>query len=204
MHDVLGQHVGLGLLGAPEREQHRRLEDEQHPERADELGKRRRVAQRPERDELGRRADREHDPEAEYQRRPGREVQQVDPQRPEGVAGEHREPAGGQVDDSRAAVGEHNAERDPGDQRARAEPEQRVQQYLCHLPGCHRDACHDGGCNHPADFTNTCLPLYRKNCVLSLHTAGALEYLPQSRDGAPRATGPVNALALASTADGVI
>ena len=53
-------------------------------------------------------------------------------QRPEGVAAEHRDGAGGEVDDPRPSVGQHDGERDAGDQRSRAEAEEDEQQNLLH------------------------------------------------------------------------
>src|SRR5262249_11436241 len=53
-----------------------------------------------------------------------------------GVAAEHRHAAGREVDDPRPAVGEHHAERDPGDERAGTEPEQDEQQDLLHVFIC--------------------------------------------------------------------
>src|SRR5919197_1153300 len=58
-----------------------------------------------------------------------------------------------------------------------------------------------GGCSHGAALTKLLPPSYVKNCVRSLQTAGALPYLPHCSSGAPRATGPLNALSLSSTAD---
>ena len=100
-------------------------------------------------------------------------MQQIRGQRPERIPGEHRHAAGREVDDPRASVGQNDAERDAGDQRARAEPEQREQQDLLHVsgPSLTRDVAegphigrrlrfaHDGGWSHPAVLTNTCFPL---------------------------------------------
>ena len=44
-------------------------------------------------------------------------------------------------------------------------------------------------------FSNWPLPLYLKNFVWSLQTAGASEYLAHCTDGAPKACGPLNAFA---------
>ena len=46
------------------------------------------------------------------------------PERPERVAGEHGDRSGGQVDHARAAVEEHDAERDARDQRSRSQPQE--------------------------------------------------------------------------------
>src|SRR5579875_2104376 len=65
----------------------------------------------------------------------------------------------------------------------------------------------DGGWSQPAILVHCGFPLvtppvYSKNWMRSLQTAGALGYLPQASAGAPSACGPVNALALARMAEG--
>ena len=88
--------------------------------------------QRPERDELDQHAERDEDDERDDQRGGRRRVPAVDAglERPVGVAGDHRDGAGREVDDPRAAVGQDDAEGDPGDQRAGAEPEDREEEEL--------------------------------------------------------------------------
>ena len=51
---------------------------------------------------------------------------------PEGVAAEHRERADREVDDPRAPVGQHDAERDARDERAGPEAQHDEQQYFFH------------------------------------------------------------------------
>src|ERR1051326_1280225 len=65
----------------------------------------------------------------------------------------------------------------------------------------------DGGCSQPDSLDHCGLPLvtppvYSKNWIWSLHTPGALAYLPQSSAGAPSACGPLNAFAAVKIADG--
>ena len=55
-----------------------------------------------------------------------------DRQGPHRVARHHRDGSGGEVDDSRPAVGEDDAEREPGDQRAAPETEQCEEKNLLH------------------------------------------------------------------------
>ena len=59
----------------------------------------------------------------------------------------------------------------------------------------------DGGWSQPASLVHgVCRlvtpPVYSKNWMRSLQTAGAFAYLPQSSEGAPSACGPVNAFGL--------
>ena len=62
------------------------------------------------------------------------------PERPEEVRSDHRDRAHGDVDHARAPVDEDDAERNARDQRARAEPERRVEEDVPHRSSTHETA----------------------------------------------------------------
>jgi hypothetical protein len=122
----------LRLRADPERERHRRLRDEQQPERRGQLRERRRRPQGPKDPELDQEPDAEQEDGRDHERRCRRHVhaELSGPQRPVAVPGEHRHRTGREVDDPRAAVGEDDPDRDPRDQRPCAEAEDREEDDL--------------------------------------------------------------------------
>src|SRR6185437_11292781 len=123
----------LRLRGGAEGEEHRRLGDQQDAEAGDHLRQGRGVAQRPEDSELDKRTAGHHEQQGKRQRGTRRQGGDLSGgQRPVGVAAEHRHRADREVDDARAPVGQHDAERYARDERAGPEAQHDEQQYLVH------------------------------------------------------------------------
>ena len=76
--------------------------------------------------------DRHQDRDDDGRGRRQREAEVVGLERPERVRGDHRDGAGGEVDDPRAAVRHDHGHRDPGDHRARPEAEQDEENDVLH------------------------------------------------------------------------
>ena len=131
----IGMMVGCGMLGRPEREEHRRLRREQDAERGDELRQRRGGAQRPEDRELDRDGDDDHEDVGEGDRKRGgeREAELAGAKRPEREPCEHRDRARRQVDEAGAPVRDHDADRDGGDRRPGPQAEQEEEEGLFHV-----------------------------------------------------------------------
>ena len=161
--DGVARQHRRGRQGARPVDQRRgRLQGEQDAERGDQPRQRRRGPQRPEAEQLDRGA--EHDGEGQRAHERDRRVDHG-LQRVEGVAGRHRHRAGRHVDDARAAIGQDDAQPDPGDEGAGPQPEQREQDDLIHGGSDHPDAAravrqgHSGGRTKPDAFLNWPLPL---------------------------------------------
>ena len=93
-------------------------------------------------------AEHGHADEREREGRHGRELEAevAGLERPEEVRGEHRDRAGGDVDDPGAAVDQDDAERDARDQRARTEPQRRVEEDVLHPAQSSQRAAGPGSC----------------------------------------------------------
>ena len=74
--------------------------------------------------------DRRQERQDHRRRRPQRRAAEIGAQPQEQVAGDHRVRAGGDVDDPRSAVGQHDAEADPCDERARPQTQEREEEDL--------------------------------------------------------------------------
>ena len=76
--------------------------------------------------------DRHHDRDDDCRSGRQRETEVVGLERPERVRGDHRDGAGGEVDDPRTAVRDDHGHGDPGDHRARPEAEQDEESNVLH------------------------------------------------------------------------
>ncbi len=136
LDDVVRQQAGRVTARRAVDEDDRGLGGEQDAQRRDELRQRRSVAQRTEHAVLAGDAQREGHDQADDGRGPDRQLDAEEAarvEREEEIARHHRDGARGQVDDARAAVGEHDPETDAGDQRAGPEPEECEEDDLVHV-----------------------------------------------------------------------
>ncbi len=123
---VLRQDRRLRLRRVAERDEHRRLQGQEHTERGGELRERRCGLERPEGEQFHRHGEDDDDDERDHERGRRRDVrpEEAGPQCPVRVAGEHRDAAAREVDHARPAVEEDDGERDAGDQSPDAQAEQ--------------------------------------------------------------------------------